>query len=181
METKIVREKNNEWCEVRIEIKKGRLSVSGAYGHIISYKQAKKEAFEYWKSFFEEQPEEIFNMNQKQGTRFSSPSGAAKYVLQVDGDLHGIDVHEQDEEKVFVTESCGQIRETIERFFPEVKPLFSWHLNDMHAECEHQEKRGETYQTHPNAVCPNCGYKLGSAWTKRELPKEIVKLASSIK
>jgi hypothetical protein len=46
-----------------------------------------------------------------------------------------------------------------------------FHLNDMHAECEHQERRGETWVSNPGAVCPDCGYKLGSAWTYRAIPK----------
>ncbi len=49
-----------------------------------------------------------------------------------------------------------------------------WHLNDMKAECEHQESRGENWTTHPSAVCPDCGYKLGSAWTRREVPADVI-------
>ncbi len=55
-----------------------------------------------------------------------------------------------------------------------VSPYFKWHLNDMHAECTHQEARGETYATHPDAMCPDCGYKLGSAWLKRDLPADVL-------
>ena len=49
-----------------------------------------------------------------------------------------------------------------------------WHLNDMHAECEHQEKLGWTFETHPCEPCPTCGYKLGTAWTKRSVPQEVI-------
>ncbi len=49
-----------------------------------------------------------------------------------------------------------------------------YHLNDMHAECEHQEARGETYATHPSAICPDCGYSLGSKWLKRDLPANVI-------
>lgn len=54
-----------------------------------------------------------------------------------------------------------------------------WHLNNLHSECEHQRARGENWQTHPEAVCPDCGYKLGSAWLKEELPADVVKLVES--
>lgn len=49
-----------------------------------------------------------------------------------------------------------------------------WHLNDLHAECEHQEARGETWKTHPWATCPDCGYVLGAAWTFREVPQNVL-------
>lgn len=46
-----------------------------------------------------------------------------------------------------------------------------WHLNDMHAECEHQEQRGESWATHPSAECPQCGWKLGHGWSYRAIPR----------
>lgn len=76
--------------------------------------------------------------------------------------------------------SFGQIREELTRFFPEFVQFFRWHLNDMHAECEHQEARGETWTTHPNAQCPDCGYKLGHAWTYRELPADVIQWARTM-
>lgn len=84
-----------------------------------------------------------------------------------------VDVDHEDGSRVYLTHSRGQIREELVRFFPEVQSYFQWHLNDMHAECVHQEARGETYATHPGAECPDCGYKLGSAWTRRELPADV--------
>lgn len=48
-----------------------------------------------------------------------------------------------------------------------------WHLNDMHAECEHQRARGESWQTHPEAVCPDCGYRLGSGWRHEDVPQAV--------
>ncbi len=49
-----------------------------------------------------------------------------------------------------------------------------WHLNDMQAACEHQRARGETWKTHPSAVCPDCQYSLGSAWQHEEVPTDIL-------
>ena len=48
-----------------------------------------------------------------------------------------------------------------------------WHLNGMQSACEHQRARGETYTTHPGAVCPDCGYRLGSAWLTELLPPDV--------
>jgi Zn ribbon nucleic-acid-binding protein len=49
-----------------------------------------------------------------------------------------------------------------------------WHLNDMCSECEHQEELGWTWKTHPSAECPTCGYKLGHAWKRREVPRDVI-------
>ena len=181
MERKILRKRDGRFCQVEIRLVDGRLSVCGTEGRIERRVVAKRQALEYWRGFFEDQPEEIYAMNERCGTRFISPTGAAKYVLAQDGDLHGMDVlGDESGAEVLIVESCGQIREEIAEWFPEVAPLIKYHLNDMHAECEHQEARGETWKTHPEAKCPECGYKLGSAWTKRELPLEIVKLAEEV-
>lgn len=176
----ILRKKNGHFCEVEIRLDKGRLSICGTEGRIERRAMAKKEALEYWRSYFEDNPEEIMSMNKRFNKRFTSSTGAAKFVLESDGDLHGIDVHAEDGNDILISESCGQICETITEWFPEVVPLMKWHLNDMHAECEHQEKRGETWNTHPDAKCPDCGYKLGSAWLKRDLPDEVIKLAETV-
>lgn len=162
----------DRWCEVEIELRDGRLSICGLEGRIITHAEWKREAREYWESFFEESPEELGRMAIDYGTR--TAKRAARKVLDVDGEYHGLDVH-RDNGKLYLTESCGQIREEIAQWFPEVAPYLKYHLNDMHAECVHQEARGETWTTHPSAECPDCGYRLGSAWTKRELPADVVK------
>jgi hypothetical protein len=33
---------------------------------------------------------------------------------------------------------------------------------------------GETWTTHPSAVCPDCEYRLGSAWLYEALPDDIL-------
>lgn len=55
-----------------------------------------------------------------------------------------------------------------------------WHLNDMRAECEHQRDRGENWTTHPSAACPDCGYKLGSAWLFEEVPADVLDFLRSL-
>jgi len=142
MKRKITREKDGRFCTVEIEITDGRLSVCGEEGRIVSSRVAKKQALEYWRSFFEDSPEEMIAMNKRCGTRFTSPTSAARYVLNTDGEFHGLDAHEAPDGRIRLLESCGQIRETIVEWFPEVAPLLPWHLNDMKAACEHQEAEG---------------------------------------
>ena len=71
-----------------------------------------------------------------------------------------------------------------------------WHLNDIRAGCEHQdewdvskmlalpdgktERAGWVYPAgHPEGLlckpCPVCGYKYGSAWTKRDVPEGVLR------
>jgi hypothetical protein len=175
----MLRTKGDRWCklEVRLEDHDGfaRLSICGVAGRIVKRSEAKRESLSYWESFFEEAPQEIFSMNQRFRKRFTSAKGAARFVLKSDGEFHGLDTDgPTDGKTIRVAESFGQIRETIAEFFPEAVPYFKWHLNDVRAECIHQEERGENYTTHPSAVCPECGWKLGHAWDKRELPADVI-------
>jgi hypothetical protein len=70
-----------------------------------------------------------------------------------------------------------------------------WHLNDMSAGCEHQRKAGwgrrkltsgpkagsysgQAYPAEGGCLtkqCRICGYKYGSAWIYRPLPREVMK------
>jgi hypothetical protein len=142
MERKVTRKKDGRFCTLEIEIKDGRLSVCGTEGRIVKHAVAKKEALEYWRSYFDEEPGAIQEMNKRCGTRYTSSTGAAKYVISVDGELHGLDVVSSNGQEVLIVESCGQIRDTLLEWFPEVAPLFPWHLNDMKPGCEHQEAAG---------------------------------------
>jgi hypothetical protein len=49
-----------------------------------------------------------------------------------------------------------------------------YHLNDMHAECVHQEEKGITYESDKNNICDVCGYKIGSRWTMRLIPADVI-------
>lgn len=178
MTKKLFKESGDRWAEASITLEDGRLSISGSEGEIVRASIARKMALEYWESFLEEMPEEMDRMREEFGRR--TRKGAARYIIDTDGAYHGLDVHKEENGKVYLTESSGQIRETLRAWFPELIPALPYHLNDMHAECVHQEQRGETYKTHPLAECPDCGYKLGSAWTKRELPQDIVSLVERL-
>jgi hypothetical protein len=142
MEVKILKETKGRYVKATIKLEEGRLSVTGHEGRILHRNKAKVEARRFWESFFEDQPEEIFSMNKKQGTRFTSAKGAARYVLQHDGDLHGVDVDWEDGDRVYILDSCGCIHETLIKAFPELAELIPYHLNDMHAGCDHQEALG---------------------------------------
>ncbi|HKS75101.1 MAG TPA: hypothetical protein VJQ82_17975 [Terriglobales bacterium] len=171
MEKKIMRTKGNRWCELQVSLEDGRLSICGSEGSIISRTAGKKQAREYWESFLEDSPEELGRLAVEYGVRTSK--SAARLIQRIDGDYHGLDVHQEIDRGLLITESCGQIRESLLEWFPEVGPYLKYHLNDMHAECEHQEQRGETYGNHPGAVCPECGWRLGHGWSKRELPNDV--------
>lgn len=79
------------------------------------------------------------------------------------------------------TPAAGWTREELEQLADDWQ---RWHLNNTRAGCEHQRAAGWTYDTHrdesPDAPpyaglpCPECGYRIGSAWLYEELPAELL-------
>ena len=62
----------------------------------------------------------------------------------------------------------GKLCEKDKMIYLEIFRLWkNYHLNDMHAGCEHQKKG-----TPGGEVCPICGYRYGSAWLYREIPEK---------
>ena len=62
----------------------------------------------------------------------------------------------------------GKLCEKDKVIYLEVFRLWkNYHLNDMHAGCEHQKKG-----TPAGEICPVCGYRYGSAWLYREIPEK---------
>lgn len=126
-----------EWCEIEVQLRRNHagklvLSICGSAGDIWDRGDAEAHAKEYWVTFFEEMPEEMVAMGQRFNTCFCNDAEkAAEFVLATDGDMHGLDVHDEDGDRVYVTHSCGQIRDTLYDFFPEYIPYMKWHLNDM--------------------------------------------------
>jgi len=61
-----------------------------------------------------------------------------------------------------------------------------WHLNDMRSACEHQRALGWKYEEHHDKktfqgeACPTCGYKIGSACLKEELPQDVIDFLVSL-
>ncbi len=66
-------------------------TMSGNTVEPITLKEAKKEAFETWRGLFDDDPEQLTEMNERMGTNFRSPKSGAKFVLESDGELHGFD------------------------------------------------------------------------------------------
>lgn len=169
IERRIMRREGDEWCELEVRLRNGRLSISSTYGEVIPRHKAEALAQEYWESYFEDNPAAIIEMNKTHGTQCYDAEGAAKYVLEVDGHLHGIDVHEEDGDEIYETQAVGQIIEELLRFFPEGEPYLQWHLNDMRLGCIHQEGVQVL-----GAVCEECGWSWGKGWYKVELPQEVI-------
>lgn len=84
----------------------------------------------------------------------------------------------------------GRGADTLDRvdLTPEGKRLAAicdrWHLNDMHAGCEHQRELGwkpaafgtPEYVNRTDCVgkpCPTCGYRYGTAWLYEEIPSYV--------
>lgn len=164
--------KEDRWCEIEIEYdtERDRLSICGEEGSILTRNDAEGQAIQYWESFFECEPGSLGEMQQRfpDACLHTAEQGAA-FVVETDGSLHGVDVHKEDGDRIYISESCGQITGTIRDWFPEYADLLPWHLNDMRAGCEHQDARGQR-----QGKCPECGYRYGSAWLKRDLPLAIV-------
>lgn len=178
------RTKGKEFCELTVELREGddgfkTLSICGVQGAIFSRSVARALAKDYWTTFFKENSDALGNMNERCGTNYRSAARAADYVIQQDGDYHGLDVHADHGGEVLITEVCGQIRGELLRFFPEVEPYLPWHLNDMRPGCEHQETTlslsGDMDGSHlVGARCHTCGYRYGSMWMRRELPSAVL-------
>lgn len=108
------------------------LSITGNAGHAMRPAEARRMAREYWEEFFEDD-DNIAEMNQRMGTRFRSPRSAARYVLQTDGEYHGLDVNDSidDDKRVYVGHSWGMLHDEVRDMFPELVPVLPYHLNDM--------------------------------------------------
>ena len=126
------------WCEVEIQLRENRdgkmvLSICGSAGHTSTEEDAREEALNYWEGFFDEDSEARLNVIENH-KKFMTTREMAQEVIDSDGEYHGLDVHKEEEGKVYLLTSCGQIRETIVKFFPEIEQYLWWHLNDMHAD-----------------------------------------------
>lgn len=112
-----------------------RFAITGTEGYILTRAAAKREALQYWENFFEEMPTELANMNEQQGTNFRSHRRAAQYVLDTDGEFHGLDVFRETGDgkkaRVWVSHSGGMLHDRIVEVFPELNWVIDWHLNDM--------------------------------------------------
>jgi len=102
---------------------------------------------------------------------------AAKFVIAIDGLLHGLDVHAEVDGKIYLTEGCGQCTDELVKWFPEVEPYLKFHLNDMQPGCEHQRQALRGWEV--GEVCGECGYAYGSKWLHAELPESVIAWAEN--
>ena len=181
MVRKIVRTRDNKWCELQIELRDRtegpELSICGAYGSIVTRKTAEKMALEYWVSYFEDSPSEVYFLNGRTNAYAMNATHAAKFVLKTDGPLHGLDVEREVGGKVYLTEGCGQCTDELVKWFPEVEPYLKFHLNDMQPGCEHQRQNLRGWEV--GEVCGECGYAYGSKWLHADLPESVVEWAET--
>lgn len=175
---------DGEFCQLEVKLRdRGdgpELSICGTAGYVLTEEQAVEDAHDCWASYFDEcESCGTDSVKEMTGRTFEDGDEFAEYVTSVDGEYAGLDVVAEEDGKVFVCHSCGQIREEIARFFPEAVQFFRFHLNNMHAGCEHQDARGETFQNNPGAECLECGWKLGHGWHRRELPAAVIEWAKT--
>lgn len=189
---------SREWCAMKVELTERngtkRLSITGMAGYWLLDSEAKRQSIEFWESHFENDRDHLAQMALDHGKR--TPASAARYVVTEEtrygGDYPGIDVvlhgapqytlklktKEKQVERTFCAHSCGQIVDELRKWFPEFAQYLPWHLNDMRAGCEHQEKLGWNH-TAMGVACPECGYRYGSAWLVRELPANVIAWAEN--
>jgi hypothetical protein len=201
MRREMTRVNGNEFCTLEVELSdrngKGlELSICGTAGYILTEEEASEQALEYWISFFEDSPEEMRLMGERFGTCFCGDAEkAAQFVLDSDGEYHGIDVVyprnlESDdpdlEDQVFCCHSCGQIRNEIREYFPEVEPYFEYHLNGLSKLCPCAQETSKDLQRWLGVskrdadqflgelTCGTCGSKPGEAWYHEPLPQHVI-------
>lgn len=186
----VIRERTDEhgareWCALEVELREdqeGRpvLSICGSAGYVLTYAQAKKEALQYWESYFEDEPSQMKDMGERLGRKFRTARGAARFVLATDGELHGLDVYRETAtgdkpSKVYVTHSCGQIREELLSFFPEVQPYLKWHLNNMRVSPARTERVTDAWGN-----IKVIGIPEGASWDYEPLPPEVIAWAEGL-
>jgi len=156
MKTKVLKVRGDKFCQLEVELRGEdpevgpELSVCGTSGTIVTADEAVNSAISHWESFFDESSEEIGSMVSRfpsemadyLGEYGDASTAAAHFVVDTDGCYHGLDVFLDYDCKVYLTESCGQIRDELRVWFPEHAKHFKHHLNHMHAGCEHQEVLG---------------------------------------
>ena len=146
-------------------------------------------------------------MGERFGRDFEDdPEVAAQFVLDCDGEYHGLDVvypsncPNDYEDHVFVAHSCGQIRDEIGQWFPEATPFYMYHLNGMSPLCSHLQELSLVMQDQiqsdgkdPSKAkkiadkraslyspCPKCGSKPGAAWHHEPLPQAVINWVASL-
>src|SRR5215475_8396120 len=92
LKRRFMRTKGAQWCAVKVEYQNGRLSVTGAYGDVVTKTNARKMAIDYWESYFEDDRAAQQDMEDRFDTSFKNARSAARFVVNTDGEYHGLDV-----------------------------------------------------------------------------------------
>ena len=184
-EWKLLRKRDAEWCEARVELAMGRscecleckhkwetedsavqycpscgkgtiaampvlwrLAFTGMYGEVVSAEDAEEMALDYWARFLDDEPDELgrlivrFPEIAMRAAQADPPAElsdtAAAFIVETDGKYHGLDVHLEDGDHVYLVTGCGQCHDMLREWFPELNGYFEYHLNDLSAGCEHQ-------------------------------------------
>lgn len=108
----------------------------------MSYDEAREAALDYWESFFENEDNEttgalVDNTTGKMAVKwgngtvgvYDSAREAANYILEVDGDHHGLDLEELEEGKFYELASCGQCQDGLPQEL--IKLWDKYHLKDL--------------------------------------------------
>lgn len=113
------------------------LSVTGTIGYLTSPRYARQQALEQNISWLEESETNMDYIRQNSGKNFRSAVSAARWILETDGEYTGMDLHDEVSvgkgTRVLLTHSCGMVHDELKQAFPELKPLFPWHMSDMKA------------------------------------------------
>jgi hypothetical protein len=124
---------DGEWCRVEIEIRFPRhtdyqpvLSICGSYGHVCSEEVVDAYTLRSLEDYFSERNPDMTEEELKRHANEAASYGDTGGVEVVGDAPEGSPV-----QGLLVVEGCGQVREEISKFFPEVVPYFRWHLNDM--------------------------------------------------
>ena len=171
------KERDGQFVEIEIELRERRgaleLSICGIAGDVVPEDTAYQMSEDSITEYFEEDWNAIKELNKRFGTDFRTPGEAAQFVRQTDGDFAFLDYHDSVGDQVYLTHSCGQIREELTEWFPEYTHLLRYHLNAMKPICIHV---GEHLPANTREhTCFVCGAEWGHAWHLWPLPSDVVK------
>lgn len=111
------------------------ITATGVEGYVLTAKQARAEAMRYWESWWDDAPEvERRSWNSRNNQRIRSGKSHAKYVLDRDGEYHGLDVFEDRGDTVLSGHAWGCIHSQLTKHFPEVECVIKDHLKQPQSE-----------------------------------------------
>lgn len=105
------------------------ITATGVAGYVLTAAQARAEARRNMESYWEEMSDaDRQEWNAQQDKRIRSAKSFAKYVLDCDGEYHGLEVHDDRGDTVLVGHSWGCIHDELRAHFPEAECVIADHL-----------------------------------------------------